>query len=110
MKIRNTSRIVTKFGFETTADEVVVGLDLSEKRIVVTGGSSGLGLETAKALAKTGAEITLAVRNMSDGDMVAFDIAEETGNQNINAAYLDLTDRRSIAEFAASWEGPLHVL
>ena len=108
--MQNTSRIVTKFGFETTADEVVTGMDLSGKRTIVTGGASGLGLETAKALAKAGAEITLAVRNISDGEMVAFDIAEETGNQKIKAAYLDLTDRRSIADFAAGWSGPLHIL
>lgn len=110
MSTEYTSRILTKFGFETTAGEVVDGIDLSGKRMIITGGSSGLGIETARALAKTGAEITLAVRNTDDGAIAAFDIAEETGNPNINASHLDLSDKRSITEFASNWKGPLHVL
>ena len=55
--------IVTPFGFATTADDVIAGLDLSGKQVIVTGGASGIGLETARALANAGAEVTLAVRN-----------------------------------------------
>lgn len=52
--------IVTPFGFASTADDVVDGLDLGDKQVIVTGGASGIGLETARALADAGAEVTLA--------------------------------------------------
>ncbi len=45
-------RVMSTFGFETTALEVVEGIDLSGKRAIVTGGASGIGVETARALAK----------------------------------------------------------
>jgi len=51
--------ITTPFGFESTAAEVVEGLDLSGKRVVVTGSASGIGIETARALAGAGADVTL---------------------------------------------------
>ena len=43
--------ITTSFGFRTTAAEVVAGVDLTGKRAIVTGASSGIGIETARALA-----------------------------------------------------------
>ncbi|TDJ38822.1 MAG: oxidoreductase, partial [Gammaproteobacteria bacterium] len=46
------------FGFESTTDEVLDGIDLSGKRAVVTGASGGLGEETARALASKGAAVT----------------------------------------------------
>jgi short-subunit dehydrogenase len=48
-------------------------------------------------LARSGADVTLAVRNTSAGDDVAADIAESTGSHNIHVAHLDLADRASIA-------------
>ena len=66
--------IVTPFGFATTADDVVDGLDLTGNQVIVTGGASGIGLETARALANAGAEVTLAVRNLDSGEKVATDI------------------------------------
>ena len=59
--------ITTPFGFESTAAEVVAGIDLSGKRAIVTGASSGIGVETARALAGAGADVTLAVRNTAAG-------------------------------------------
>jgi NAD(P)-dependent dehydrogenase (short-subunit alcohol dehydrogenase family) len=103
-------RITTPFGFESTAAEVAEGIDLSGKRVIITGASSGIGIETTRALALTGAEITMAVRNVNDGELIAFDIAEETGNRKIHVARLDLADRESIAAFISDWDGPLHVL
>lgn len=102
--------ITTPFGRHSTAAEVVEGIDLSGKRAIVTGGSSGIGVETARALAHTGAEVTLAVRNTDAGAQTAADITATTGNQNIYVAQLDLTDRALIAEFVAAWENPLHIL
>jgi len=58
------SRITTPFGFASTAAEVVAGVDLSGKRCIVTGGASGIGIETARALAASGAAVTLAVRRL----------------------------------------------
>lgn len=43
--------ITTPFGFRSTAAEVVAGIDLAGKRAIVTGASSGIGIETARALA-----------------------------------------------------------
>ena len=49
------SRITTPFDAQLTAGEVIAGVDLTGKRAVVTGGASGIGLETARALATAGA-------------------------------------------------------
>lgn len=110
MSTTATTPITTPFGFETTAAEVVAGLDLSGRRIVVTGASSGIGVETARALAGAGAEVTLAVRDVPAGERTAADIAATTGRPAPHVARLDLADRASIAAFARAWDGPLHVL
>ncbi|HEU5347813.1 MAG TPA: SDR family NAD(P)-dependent oxidoreductase [Ktedonobacterales bacterium] len=102
--------IATPFGFHSTAAEVAEGISLSGKQVIVTGASSGIGLETARALAQTGADVTLAVRDTEAGAQAAADIAATTGNQHIHVAQLDLADRASIAAFVAAWQGPLHVL
>ncbi|MFE5501265.1 SDR family NAD(P)-dependent oxidoreductase [Amycolatopsis japonica] len=102
--------IKTPFGFSSTAAEVVAGVDLAGRRAVVTGASSGLGVETARALALTGAEVTLAVRDVDAGERAAEDIAATTGGAAPHVAPLDLSDPASVAAFAASWDGPLHVL
>ena len=104
------SLITTKFGATSTAAEVIAGTDLSNKRAIVTGSSSGIGIETARALASAGAEVTLAVRNTDAGHRVAEDIIATTGNPYVKVALLDLADRASIASFVASWEGPLNIL
>lgn len=104
------TQIKTPFGQHSTAAEAVKGIDLSGKRAIVTGAASGIGVETARALASTGAEVTLAVRNTEAGAQVAADITAITGNQNIYVASLDLSDRRSIATFVAAWDKPLHIL
>jgi NAD(P)-dependent dehydrogenase (short-subunit alcohol dehydrogenase family) len=98
------------FGPSSTATEVIAGVDLTGRRAIVTGGNSGIGLETARALASAGAEVTLAVRNLEAGRQVADDLIAETGNKSVLVAALDLSDRQSIADFVANWEGPLHIL
>jgi NAD(P)-dependent dehydrogenase (short-subunit alcohol dehydrogenase family) len=95
----------TTYGFETTAAEVAAGIDLSGKRAIVTGGSSGIGVETARALAGAGAEVTLAVRDAAAGDRTAADI-----DGDVRVAPLDLADQASVRAFAAAWDGPLHIL
>ena len=65
-----------KYGAETTAAEIVQDVDLHGRRAVVPGASSGIGVETARALASTGAEVTLAVRNVETGKKVAGGIGQ----------------------------------
>lgn len=104
------SRFTTPFGFSSTTTDVTQGIDMTGKRVVVTGGASGIGIETVRAFAALGAEVTLAVRNPVAGQQVADTIIEETGNTNTTVSRLDLADRRTIREFASSWKGGLDVL
>jgi NAD(P)-dependent dehydrogenase (short-subunit alcohol dehydrogenase family) len=105
-----SERITTPFGFETTALEVVEGVDLSGRRAVVTGGASGIGVETVRALAAAGAEVTIAARNVEAGERVAAALSAATGNKQIFVAPLELTSQDSVKAFASSWAGPLHLL
>jgi NAD(P)-dependent dehydrogenase (short-subunit alcohol dehydrogenase family) len=105
LKPAEQARITTPFGFHSTAAEVIAGIDLSGKRMIVTGAASGIGIETARALAGAGAEVTLAVRDAETGAKVAAEIASSTGNRNLHVARLDLADRSSIAAFVAGWDG-----
>ncbi|HEY3717366.1 MAG TPA: SDR family NAD(P)-dependent oxidoreductase [Jatrophihabitantaceae bacterium] len=105
-----TDRITTPFNAESTAAEVIAGIDLTDRRAIVTGGASGIGIETARALAGAGAEVTLAVRNVEAGERTAADIIDSTGNKQVLVAPLDLADQASVASFVAGWDGPLHIL
>jgi NAD(P)-dependent dehydrogenase (short-subunit alcohol dehydrogenase family) len=102
--------ITTPFGAESTAAEVVEGIDLSGKRAIVTGAASGIGVETARALAGAGAAVTLAVRKTGDGETVASEIRSTTGNDEVTVAPLELTDYASIDAFVTAWDGPLDIL
>ena len=104
------SRITTPFTHDSTATDVIAGVDLTGRRAVVTGGASGIGVETARALAGAGAEVTLAVRNTAAGERTAAEIIESTGNNHVFVAPIELADRASVRAFAASWTGPLHIL
>lgn len=106
----SSTLIRTPFGFDSTATDVIEGVDLSGKRAIVTGSSSGIGVETARALAGAGADVTLAVRDTDAGERTAADISASTGNAAVHVGRLDLADRASIAAFVASWSGPLHML
>src|SRR4051812_27505793 len=99
--------IETPFGFRSTAAEVAAGIDLRGKRAIVTGASSGIGIETARALAGGAAQVTLAVRDAQAGSTAAADIAATTGRDDVAVAALEVTNPASVAAFAATWEGPL---
>jgi NAD(P)-dependent dehydrogenase (short-subunit alcohol dehydrogenase family) len=103
-------RITSPFTTQSTATEVIAGVDLAGKRAVVTGGSSGIGQETARALASAGAQVTLAVRSTDAGERAAADIRAATGRDDIRVAHVDLADRSTIDAFTAGWTGPLHIL
>ncbi|HEY2225442.1 SDR family NAD(P)-dependent oxidoreductase [Actinomycetospora sp.] len=104
------SLVETPFGEFSTADEVAEGIDLTGRRAVVTGASSGIGVETARTLAGHGAQVTLAVRNTEAGEQVAADIRAGAPDARVDVRPLELADRASIAAFVEGWDGPLDLL
>ena len=106
----DSSRATTPFTRESTAEDVMRDVSLHGRRVLITGGGSGIGAETARVLAAAGAEVTLAVRGIDAGERVAEQIRQSTGNPNVLTARLDLADQASVRGLADSWRGPLHAL
>lgn len=79
--------------------------DQSGRTVIVTGATSGLGLVTARELARVGARVVLAVRNPAKGERAAATMAGHT-----EVRRLDLADLASVRSFAAGWTEPLDVL
>jgi NAD(P)-dependent dehydrogenase (short-subunit alcohol dehydrogenase family) len=75
------------------------------RTVVVTGANSGLGLVTARELARAGAQVVLAVRDVSRGEQAAATI-----DGQVSVRRLDLADLESVRSFAAGWSGDLDVL
>lgn len=100
------------FGATATAAEILDGVDLHGRRAVVTGASSGIGVETVRALAAAGADVTLAVRNTDAGARVTERLEAElpSGSGKLTVGRLDLADRSTVTEFVSAWDGPLHIL
>ena len=88
--------MATAFGAESTADEVLDGVDLGGRRVLVTGVSSGLGLETARALAARGAQVVGAARDLEKAR------AATRATSGIELVELDLA---SLASVRACAEG-----
>ncbi|WP_328752426.1 SDR family NAD(P)-dependent oxidoreductase [Streptomyces sp. NBC_00285] len=87
-------KIGSGFGAHSTADDVLVGADLSGKLAIVTGGYSGLGLETTRALTKAGARVVVPARRP--------DTAREAlaGLDRVEVDELDLGDLQSVRAFS----------
>lgn len=83
------------FHAKSTAREVVAGIDLSGKNVIVTGGYSGIGLETVRALAGAGARVTVPARRVDAASAALADVAGE-----IEIAAMDLGDVASVRSFA----------
>lgn len=100
MAAANQKPINSGFGAKTTSAEVMQGVDLSGKTAVVTGGYSGIGLETTKVLCAAGADVIVPVRNKAKADenLAAEGLAVETRQ-------MDLGDLASVQAFAASVTG-----
>ena len=106
----DNDRIQTGFGADSTIWDVLEGVDLTGRRAIVTGASSGIGIETTRALAAAGAEVTLAVRDPAAGERTADEIRATTDGAALRVGRLDLTELASIDAFVAAWDGPLHLL
>ncbi|MGS2614504.1 SDR family NAD(P)-dependent oxidoreductase [Micromonospora sp. LZ34] len=104
-----TARLTTPFTARTNAAEILDGVDLAGRGMIVTGGASGIGVETVRALAGAGAEVTVATRNPASADAVVAEFAGP-GPGSVRAAALDLADLASVDAFVAAWDGPLHSL
>jgi NAD(P)-dependent dehydrogenase (short-subunit alcohol dehydrogenase family) len=83
---------VSGFGFDSTAEEVTAGLDLSGMTALVTGSNSGIGYETARVLALRGARVICAARNAEKAQATAASI-----NGDTTTSVFDLADFDSIA-------------
>ncbi|MCF1592008.1 SDR family NAD(P)-dependent oxidoreductase [Streptomyces muensis] len=92
-------KIGSGFGAHSTADDVLNGIDLSGKLAVVTGGYSGLGLETTRALTRAGARVVVPARRP--------DTARDTlnGVDGVEVDALDLGDLQSVRAFAERFLG-----
>lgn len=84
-----------------TALDIVDGIDLSGKTCVITGASSGLGRESAKALAGTGAHVILAARNAEALAETEAWVRSEVGDARLSPIHMDLTSLASVAAAAA---------
>ncbi|KAK6621981.1 hypothetical protein RUM44_001788 [Polyplax serrata] len=74
---------------------------MNGKIVIVTGANSGIGKETAKELARRGAKVIMACRNLDVADQVREEIVKETKNQNVLVKKLDLSSLDSVRSFAA---------
>ena len=77
---------------------------------VVTGGNSGIGRATATELARHGARVMIACRNVERGKQAADDIRERVPEADIEVRYIDLADMTAVREFGEGYDGPLHLL
>ncbi len=104
------SRITSPFGAFTPAREVAAGHDLSGKTVIVTGGATGIGIETARALAEQGADVVIAARK-PDLAQAAVDGVAKTAKGEVSWEMLDLASLASIRGFAKRWGSrPLDIL
>ena len=106
---------MTTFHHDTTALEVIEALktDLTGYEVIVTGGSSGIGVETVRALATAGARCVIAARDLVKAQQVADEIIANTGNKNIEIEQLELDSLQSVNEFVKRFlakNRPLHLL
>ncbi|MFJ8158004.1 SDR family NAD(P)-dependent oxidoreductase [Streptomyces sp. NPDC094468] len=106
----SSTRLTTPFSAHATAEEVIAGVDLTGRRAVVTGGASGLGAATVRALAAAGAEVTIATRSPRSADPIVKELAAVAGVGRVRAEALDLSDLDSVDAFAQAWRGPLDIL
>tara|TARA_R110002167_G_scaffold28253_1_gene95318 strand:+ start:732 stop:1703 length:972 start_codon:yes stop_codon:yes gene_type:complete len=99
MAAQDQQPIGSGFGGKTTASEVLAGIDLTGRNAIVTGGYSGIGLETVRALAAAGARVTVPARRVEVAEDTLADIAGD-----IEIASMDLADLRSVDKFTREYD------
>jgi NAD(P)-dependent dehydrogenase (short-subunit alcohol dehydrogenase family) len=103
-----------RFGFAIHALAFLpddLDVDMTGKRCLVTGANSGIGFETARALADLGAEVVLLCRSGERGDQAAQRIREQTGNRKVRVEVLDVSDLDAVRTAAQRLgEKPVDVL
>ncbi|EDO48057.1 predicted protein [Nematostella vectensis] len=85
----------------------------SKRSFMITGANSGIGKETARALAKSGATVHMVCRDEQRGEQARQELLQESGNQNIYLHVLDMSQPSNVCKFArdfAASNRPLHVL
>lgn len=101
------------YGSATTAEQVAQGIDASNLTAIVTGGASGIGLETVRVLALRGAHVIIGARNVEAGKAARDDIVEETKGARVDVLQLDLSSMESVKKFANDFQAlnlPLNIL
>ncbi|KAF9679907.1 hypothetical protein SADUNF_Sadunf06G0064300 [Salix dunnii] len=101
------------FGSASTAEQVTQGMDASNLTVLITGGASGIGLETTRVLALHKAHVIIAARNMDAANEAKQLILKEDENARVDALKLDLSSAKSIREFADNFNAldlPLNIL
>ncbi|WNG87376.1 SDR family NAD(P)-dependent oxidoreductase [Mycobacterium sp. ITM-2016-00317] len=90
--------MTNEFNATSTADEVLSGIDLAGKRFLVTGVSSGIGLETARALASRGAEVVGTARDLAKAESATASVREAVAGRGggLHLIALDLASLRSV--------------
>jgi NAD(P)-dependent dehydrogenase (short-subunit alcohol dehydrogenase family) len=94
---------MSAFGRDTTTDEVLDGIDLSGRRFVITGAASGLGRESARALAAHGASVTLLARSSERAEGAVAEVGAMVRGADLEPGVADLGDLASIRAFADSF-------
>jgi NAD(P)-dependent dehydrogenase (short-subunit alcohol dehydrogenase family) len=90
------------FGAESTADEVLEGIDLSGKRVLITGVSAGLGVETARSLVAHGATVVGTARDLTKARRALADaIPQKAGNPPVDLVEADLASLSSVRKAAS---------
>src|SRR5262249_36913042 len=105
--------INSPFNAKTQALDVVKGINLNGKTAIVTGASSGLGIETVRALASAVAHVVMPVRTPKKGEKAAADVRRMIPNAKVDVAEMDLEDYASVEAFAKDYAAtgkPLHIL
>jgi NAD(P)-dependent dehydrogenase (short-subunit alcohol dehydrogenase family) len=106
--------MTTRYGKETTTDELLEGRTLSGRRMLVTGGTSGLGLETARVLAAHGAHVIITARDAGKAERALATIRESAApGATAEVRELDLASLASVhacAERLLAEDQPIHVL
>lgn len=108
MAAQDQNPIGSGFGAKTPAADIVDGVDLGGRNVIVTGGYSGIGLETVRALAGAGASVTVPARNRAKAEAALADVSGD-----VTIADMDLADIASVRAFAESYVAsgkPLHIL